>query len=471
MRIHAGGLAFKIEFPNQRPGRREYRENLQAFFEQRQAALPSVDALTFDSFLSTATPSEPRTPRQPAIYLDEKVIGKGEFGEVRRVIKARDGLFYAAKAFYPPFKDSDRGQKRKRGEDGWRYKIRDEIDVMRNNPHVSVPLPAHGPAPTVTLIIGQPNVMQVLDFQLTPEPTLVMPYYHDGHLARHLRNLSEKQYVSALRQILLGLRHLHGRGVIHRDLKPENLLVDMDMKNDEITVVIADFGFSKDATSTNDLVKTFCGSLLYAAPDIFPGRSDGYGVKVDIWSAGVIVFDMYGLPEAPAVPWRKDPRRQAVAVEKWISTWTQSLLAKLDEANENDDKVVNILLHMIDPDPERRYSAHECLEMGCRNGLFNKTRDGRIVDADTDADDRADATAQTDSRRAGGEVEASRPQSPQLSETSTNNTSFIIGNLWDNLGARSRRELGASANSPAGIEDSISGRLTRRLTTSVSTAS
>lgn len=230
----------------------------------------------------------------------------------------RDGLFYATKTLNPPFKDLDSDQK-KWDEEEWRDNMRNEIDMMRNNPCVSVLLLLRGSALIMTLIIEQPNVMRVVDFQLIPKPTRVMPYYSDGHLARHLRRLSEKQQVSVLRRILLGLRHLYGRGITHRDLKPENLLVDVDVDKDEIAVVITDFGFSKIATLRNDLLKTFCGALLYAAPHVVPDRSDGYGANVDIWLAGVIIFGMYGLPDSPPLPWRKSPREQADVQWRTIS--------------------------------------------------------------------------------------------------------------------------------------------------------
>ncbi|KAF2191274.1 kinase-like protein [Zopfia rhizophila CBS 207.26] len=170
------------------------------------------------------------------------------------------GLFYAAKTFKSPFKDSDIPQKRKRDEEQWRDNIRNEIHIMRMNPH--------------------PNVMPVLDVQLTHSPTVIMPYFPDGHLGQHLERLSDKQFVYALLQILLSLRHLHGRRIIHRDLKPENLLVKLDMARNKLALFIADFGFSKSTAPTNDLLKTFCGTLLYAAPDVFPDRSgDGYGAN------------------------------------------------------------------------------------------------------------------------------------------------------------------------------------------------
>ena len=57
---------------------------------------------------------------------------------------------------------------------------------MRNNAYISMPLPLPRLAPVIALIIKQPNVMWVIDFYLTPKPTLVMPFYPNGHLERHL---------------------------------------------------------------------------------------------------------------------------------------------------------------------------------------------------------------------------------------------------------------------------------------------
>ena len=287
-----------------------------------------------------------------------------------------------------------------------------------------------------------------------------MPYYPDGHLGQHLERLREQQFVSALRQILLGLRHLHGRRIIHRDLKPENLLVKFDMAKNKLALVIADFGFSKRLIRTNDLLKTFCGTLLYAAPDIFPGRSDdGYGANVDIWAAGVIIFGcIWSLPKAPDTPWRKNARQQAAAIEKWISSWTRSLLEKLYDKDENDDQVIKILLHMIDPNFETRYSADQCLEAGCRNGLFKKTADGDIVDKDekdATVDDTtqapADSTLSDDTDR----TETPPPRSSQPPETNANNATILAENLWGEL----REELDEeSANSPSNAGE----RTTRR---------
>ena len=140
--IYSGGLAIKIEFPNQEAGRPQYIENLRAFFEQSTIALPPVHALGLDSNLTTAAPSQPRTPNQQPIYFDDGLIGRGEFGEVRRVIKTRDGKCYAAKTFFPPPKGPKRDKKkRKRDEEDWLVRVRNEIAIMADNPHVSVLFP------------------------------------------------------------------------------------------------------------------------------------------------------------------------------------------------------------------------------------------------------------------------------------------------------------------------------------------
>lgn len=135
--VYAGGLAFKIEFPNHEAARPQYITHLCEFREQCRTAVPPVEALALGSNPSTAAPSQARTPSERAIYLeDDEPIGTGQFGEVRKVVKVRDGQCYAAKRFFPP------PRKRKRDAvdwSRWLEGIRNEIAIMRNNPHVSAP--------------------------------------------------------------------------------------------------------------------------------------------------------------------------------------------------------------------------------------------------------------------------------------------------------------------------------------------
>ena len=266
----------------------------------------------------------------------------------------------------------------------------------------------------------QPNVIECFEFRSYPEPTIIMAYYPLGNIA-DANVVDESLYVSAFGQIVDGLKHLHESGVVHRDLKPENFLVEME----PFKIVITDFGLAKVMPDTT-LLKTFCGTLKYLAPEVFPGLSDGHGPPVDIWSLGVIVFEwIYSLPEAPAVP-ALQKREKAVRPEKWrewIRTWSGWLLSKLDL--EDDCLLTKILLKMIEMQPKKRWSASRCLDHGLKGGLFRRRKiDGLVACIDEKDDD-------------GTEMPAAAPEPttatvPQQAEADiTPEATVILENLWN----------------------------------------
>lgn len=69
-------------------------------------------------------------------------------------------------------------------------------------------------------------------------------------------------------QICDALRYLHQSKVTHRDIKPDNILIK---SQDPLVVKLSDFGLSKVVTNEDEFLKTFCGTLLYCAPEIYPG--------------------------------------------------------------------------------------------------------------------------------------------------------------------------------------------------------
>ncbi|KAL8769043.1 MAG: hypothetical protein Q9209_004829 [Squamulea sp. 1 TL-2023] len=133
------GLAFQIEFPNHRQRGCEYWKNLRAFVEECRTALPAVNGLGLDSNPPTAPISrQPWTPRRRPVYFDGGEIGRGESGLVRKLIDLRGGKTYAVKEFNPKAPTRPSGRKRKLDEVGWLEGIRNEVNNMKNHPHVSI---------------------------------------------------------------------------------------------------------------------------------------------------------------------------------------------------------------------------------------------------------------------------------------------------------------------------------------------
>lgn len=119
---------------------------------------------------------------------------------------------------------------------------------------------------------------------------LVLECMQGGELFDHIVKkefLSEVEAANIIKQLAGALSYLHDHGIVHRDIKPENILFESHRKN--ARVKLTDFGLAVKITEpgTRELT-TPCGTPGYVAPEIF--QPDAYGVEVDVWSLGVILF-------------------------------------------------------------------------------------------------------------------------------------------------------------------------------------
>jgi len=122
-------------------------------------------------------------------------------------------------------------------------------------------------------------------------------------LLKRKKRLHERQARAILLQILSGMQYLSQpdasksrQGIIHYDLKPGNILFDQfgDAK-------ITDFGLSKivdapDSAESMELTSQGAGTYWYLPPECFvTGEQVRISNKVDVWSIGVIFYQMlYG---------------------------------------------------------------------------------------------------------------------------------------------------------------------------------
>lgn len=110
--------------------------------------------------------------------------------------------------------------------------------------------------------------------------------------------LEENQCRDFCSKVFLGLLHLHCGHVIHRDLKPANIFIRLKTKE----VKIGDLGLSRGIAvdgETGEAIHPLEEQLTeyvvtrwYRAPEVLLARSK-YGPKVDVWSVGCILYEMW----------------------------------------------------------------------------------------------------------------------------------------------------------------------------------
>ena len=148
---------------------------------------------------------------------------------------------------------------------------------------------------------------------------MLFEYVNGGQMLDYIIShgrLKEKQARKFGRQIASALDYCHRNSIVHRDLKIENILIS---KTGDIKII--DFGLSNLFSPRNHL-KTFCGSLYFAAPELLQARQYT-GPEVDIWSFGIVLyvlvcgkvpFDDQSMPKLHA-----KIKKGAVDYPQWLS--------------------------------------------------------------------------------------------------------------------------------------------------------
>ena len=87
--------------------------------------------------------------------------------------------------------------------------------------------------------------------------------------------------------IVHGMRYVHSRGIIHRDLKPSNVLLD-----ERHHPQLCDFGSSRSISGDSTLTQAPQVTLYYAAPEFADDGVDSYDTKVDVYSFGIMLYEI-----------------------------------------------------------------------------------------------------------------------------------------------------------------------------------
>ncbi|XP_058050190.1 serine/threonine-protein kinase SIK3 isoform X2 [Ahaetulla prasina] len=202
------------------------------------------------------TAGRPPGPARIGYYEIERTIGKGNFAVVKLATHLVTRVKVAIKIIDKTQLDEENLKK-----------IFREVQIMK--------------------MLCHPHIIRLYQVMETERMIYLVTEYASGgeifdHLVAHGR-MAEKEARKKFKQIVAAVHFCHCHHIVHRDLKAENLLLDANLN-----IKIADFGFSNIFTP-GQLLKTWCGSPPYAAPELFEGKEYD-GPKVDIWSLGVVLY-------------------------------------------------------------------------------------------------------------------------------------------------------------------------------------
>ncbi|XP_078371509.1 serine/threonine-protein kinase DCLK1-like isoform X4 [Oculina patagonica] len=251
-------------------------------------------------------------------YRIGKVIGDGNFAVVRECKNRKTNREYALKIIS------------KAKVKGKEHMVENEISILRRVKHG--------------------NIVELIEEYETPkEIFLVMELVKGGDLFEAIvkaTKYTEKDACHMVRDLASALHYLHSMNIVHRDIKPENLLV-VNYSDNRKSLKLADFGLATEVKSPMFLV---CGTPTYVAPEILD--ESGYGLKVDIWAAGVITYILLcGFP-----PFRSPDQDELF--DLILAGEFEYLSPFWDDMSESAKDLIN---QMLIVDDNKRFSALQVL--------------------------------------------------------------------------------------------------------------
>lgn len=178
-------------------------------------------------------------------------------------------------------------------------------------------------------------------------------------------------------QILSALAHLHNHGYIHRDIKPANILYFPESKD---SIRLCDFDMCLPKVDGMESIKAM--TPQYTPPEILSQGADViYTDVVDIWGAGHVMFHLmkgyslinsFGLTgndlddyilavEKHFFPNGDTIKMGTLQTEKVTNIIREDLSDMTLSLSLDDDELDDLLVHMLDCNPETRWSALQCL--------------------------------------------------------------------------------------------------------------
>ena len=137
--------------------------------------------------------------------------------------------------------------------------------------------------------LDHPGIVRTIATETIDKFVFVVQEFVDGQDLRATlsKNRSHIEIAQLIAKTAEALGYANHERIVHRDLKPANILLT---KNDEPK--IADFGLAFHDSIQVDLPDGRCGTPFYMSPELVQGLNKQLDGRTDIWSLGVIFYEM-----------------------------------------------------------------------------------------------------------------------------------------------------------------------------------
>lgn len=174
---------------------------------------------------------------------------------------------------------------------------------------------------------------------------IVMGYIEGHSLARFNKPVGVKTAALITLKLADGLIEAHDQGIIHRDLKPSNIMIESKRKEP----VILDFGLARNFVQDSNITQDgqVFGTPTYMSPEQARGMTADIGPKSDIFSLGVILYELAsGRPPA-----------QGPTAEVLVQILTKDPEPPSKYQSDLDAAIDAICLKAMAKDPADRYDS------------------------------------------------------------------------------------------------------------------
>jgi len=291
--------------------------------ENEPCMLRRQSSTTFFKAAQTVNATRFRTEKFDDFYEKHEEIGQGHFADVYRVIEKSTGAEYAAKYIKKKRLESSRRGVSKKD-------IQNEVNILSELDHENI------------IYLHQV-------YETRQNVILVLELVGGGELFDFISErewLTEEEASYFVKQILLGIKHMHSRSVAHLDLKPENVMLK-GSNSQELKLI--DFGVSKKLKQGEE-IREMLGTTEFVSPEVI--NFEPICLNSDMWSLGVITYIML----SGASPFLGDTQQETYA----------NIMAcdyEFDEEffSETSELAKDFIRKLLLKDQNKRMSVDECL--------------------------------------------------------------------------------------------------------------